>query len=227
MTRNNAFRRNPSKIVNGGKPAADAAIKHRDVLEKYQIARKQRAGRAIDDRQIAVAMRRAPSFEGEIPVPEIELDLVVDRQGRRHDFHVVEHGSHAAPKSREIERRARGQCPRQAAMANKNCGGGECGVAEHMIRMGMRVYDVFDWLVGQSTNCCKQTTAFAHAAAGVDDGDRIAADDKADIGNRAFVLGTHQRDGAEMDIDAGSDFFDRKWLDRLLRIGQRYCPANR
>ena len=61
-------------------------------------------------------------------------------------------------------------------------------------------------------------SSFAHAAAGIDHGDRVVADDESDIGNRALVLARHQRDFADMHEYAGRNFGDGQFL--LLRCDE-------
>ena len=83
----------------------------------------------------------------------------------------------------------------------------------------MRVDDIPDRFVGPGANGGQELPSFANAAAGIDHGDRIRADDKADIGDRALVLARHQGDRADVDEDTRRDFRDGQF--RLLGTRKR------
>ncbi len=92
------------------------------------------------------------------------------------------------------------------ARLNKGC------IAEQVIRMLMRIDDVADRLGTYLPQRGEERAALDETAAGVDDGDRIVADDGAEIGDVAFVLPVHERHLALMRIDAGSDLLQRETL---------------
>jgi hypothetical protein len=54
--------------------------------------------------------------------------------------------------------------------------------------MTMGINDIADGFVRARANGCEQLPALAHAAAGIDHGDRLIADDKADIGDGAVII---------------------------------------
>ena len=102
--------------------------------------------------------------------------------------------AHGPAKCIEIELPARGQRARQVRVADKDRSVlHESGVSENVIGMAVRIDDVSDRLVGPGTNGCHQLSSLAQAAARIDHGDRVLADDEADIGDRAVVLARHLR----------------------------------
>jgi len=104
------------------------------------------------------------------------------------------------------------QCLRQPNMADElGSVSDEGGVAEHMVGMAMGVDDVADRLGCASPHRRQQRLALTEAAAGVDHGHRILADDKADIGDVAFVLAGHEGGGPGVHEDSRCDFAHRQF----------------
>src|SRR6267142_7033072 len=101
---------------------------------------------------------------------------------------------------------ARGDGARQVSMADE-CGSiaYEGGVAKDVIRMAVRIDNVPDRFVGTGTDRRKQLLSLAHAAAAVDHGNGVFADNESDIGNRTVVLACHERGLAAVHDQAGSD----------------------
>ena len=64
----------------------------------------------------------------------------------------------------------------------------------------------------------QQARTFARAAAGVDHGHRIVADDEADIGGIALVGLVHHLDIADVDVDARRNFGDRQRRRRIFLL---------
>ena len=60
------------------------------MLDKQQIAGKERCARIVEDRQVVVGMSRRPCFQGQYTAAEIDLYFVVDKQRWRYDFYVVD-----------------------------------------------------------------------------------------------------------------------------------------
>src|SRR5882757_6246956 len=82
----------------------------------------------------------------------------------------------------------------------------EGGVAKDMIRMAVRVDDVPDRLVGTGADRRKQLLSLTNAAAGIDHGNSVFANNESDIGNCAVVLARHERGLAVVYEQARSDF---------------------
>jgi hypothetical protein len=59
----------------------------------------------------------------------------------------------------------------------------ECCIAEEMVGMNVRVDDVSDRFRRAGPDRGEQPEPFTHAAAGIDDRNRLTADDKSEIGN--------------------------------------------
>lgn len=71
------------------------------------------------------------------------------------------------------------------------------------------------------TNVLPKRAAFAHAAAGIDDRNGIAANHKADIGDGPLILRVHQLVDAEVNVNAWRHLTDWEWIDAFPRIGRR------
>src|SRR5579872_1470005 len=145
-------------------------------------------------------MRGRPCPQSEYPRTQVELLRILDQKGRWDESDLVDQFSaHDAAERVDVEWATARHRLRQVLVADKDrsvaCKG---GVSEYMVGVGMRIDDVADGLVGVAANGGEQLSSLAHAAAGVDDGDRIVANNEADIGNRALVFARHQRDRADM-----------------------------
>lgn len=80
-----------------------------------------------------------------------------------------------------------------------------------MVGMAVGVDDIADRLGRAGPHGGQQRLAFAKAAAGVDHGHGLIADDEADIGDVAFVLAGHQGDGPGVYEDSRCDFAHRQF----------------
>lgn len=98
-------------------------------------------------------------------------------------------------------------------MTDKNSWRFERRITEDMIRMTVGVDDILDWLVGDAPHRFSKRTALAHAAAGIDDRNSIAANDKTDIGDGPLVLRVHQFIDPEVNVNAWRHLADRKWIE--------------
>ncbi len=63
------------------------------------------------------------------------------------------------------------------------------GGAKNVVGMDMGQDHIADRLIGAGAYCGAERDALYEAAAGIDDRDRVAADNKADIGDSVFVCG--------------------------------------
>jgi hypothetical protein len=217
VPRDDPRRRNTAKVVHDRQPSAQAAVENRNVLRHHKIAGKQRGGRRIEDGEVVVGVRRAPRVEDEDAMSEIELEFVADQQRRRNDPHVRhEFITHEPAKRVDVVLSARRQCPRQVPVTDEHDAfAGEGRVAKDMVRMHVGIHHIADRLGRDLAHGRRQTASLAHAAAGIDDGDRVVAHDKSDIGDGAGVRPRHQRDVADMDKYAGGRFLHverRRWL---------------
>ena len=70
--------------------------------------------------------------------------------------------------------------------------------------MHMSVDHVADRLGRPRTDRGQQPAALARAAAGIDHRNGVVADDESDVGNGAFVVAAHERQGADVNEDAGA-----------------------
>ena len=68
------------------------------MTDKEQIAREKRAPFFVEDRKIAVAVRRTPCRQPHPSSAEIERQDVIDRQFGRNNFHAPERRPHRGPK---------------------------------------------------------------------------------------------------------------------------------
>jgi hypothetical protein len=87
--------------------------------------------------------------------------------------------------------------------------------------MSVGVYDIPDCLVGDSLHRFSKCAAFPDTAAGIDDGDGIAANHKSNIGYGPLVLSIHQFVGAEVNVNARRHLADWEWINAFLGIGRR------
>ena len=92
-------------------------------------------------------------------------------------------------------------------------------VPEDVIRVLVCIDDIEDRFVGSGSDGGQQTPPNRHAAAGVNDGHPLFADDEADIGDIAQVLLTHQGDLPHVGEHAGREFLDRQGRDGLAAKG--------
>jgi hypothetical protein len=88
----------------------------------------------------------------------------------------------------------------------------ERGVAEHVVGMHVRVDDVLDRQLGAGADRFEQLLADARAAAGVDDGDRLVADDETGVGGIAGVARVERLVAAFVHEDAGGNFVNSEGL---------------
>src|SRR5262249_22128255 len=115
---------------------------------------------------------------------------------------------------------------RQIAMAHEyRTLAREGGIAERMIGMRMGVDHVADRFCGHGADRSTQPAPLAHAATGVDHGDRLIADDETDIGNATFIVGGHQFIHAKVDETRGGFFGNLERLVGHLRVSKRNQPA--
>src|SRR5579883_856837 len=143
------------------------------------------------DREVAVTVRCTPRFQCKTSVPQIESHFAFNRQCRRDDFDLIKQASHAAAKRIEIVWPALRERPWQVDVTDKDRARCECCIAEHVIRMSVGIDDVFDGLMRHVTDGGQELAPLPHAAAGVNDRDRVVTDHKTDVGDRALVLRSH------------------------------------
>src|SRR5208283_5007666 len=91
----------------------------------------------------------------------------------------------------------------------------EGDVAEYVIRVLVRVDHKENRLVRSGAYRGEQPLAHWRAAARVDDGHALLADDEADIGDVAFILLAHKGDRAGMGVNAWRDLLDRQGSESL------------
>ena len=189
--------------------------------QEYQVAGKQRPGGLVQHRKIIVGVRGPPGLEHEHAIAEIDPRLALDHLRRWNDLDVCHQlvAQHAA-KGIEIEPAARCQRAREVLVADDHRAL-EGGVPEDVIGMRMGIDDVPDRLRRHCADGRQQAAPFAHASAAVDHRDGVAADDKSDVGDRALVLPCHQRNGADVGIEARRD------LGHGQRIGRFAWPSIR
>src|SRR5262245_35035512 len=111
MAGHHPLRRNPCHLVEYREPATDAAVAHRNMAQKHQVAAEQRSAGLVQYGEIAVRMRGAPRSQLENPLSEVELHLLVDREARWNQPHLVDQvRAHAAAKCVDVEWAACRQC---------------------------------------------------------------------------------------------------------------------
>ena len=186
-------------------PPDQAAVHHRQMLQKHQIARVQHAGGLIEHGQVAGGVSRRPRGQKQPPAAQVERGLVIDQQGRRDDFDLGDgRGAKLLAERAQIVSPALRQLGRQVVVSDKghirNHALRKGSVAKHMVRMLMGVDHVTDRLVGDAANGQQQALPDADAATGVDHGDGVASDDDAKIGDVALVLGRGHGDLPEMHV---------------------------
>ena len=109
-----------------------------------------------------------------------------------------------------------------------NCGMvvGERRVAEDMIRMDMRVDDIAHRHRRNALDRAPQRASDRKGAAGVDDRDASAADDKAEVGNVAEIGASHLRLLPVVHVDARRRVFQREFGHLRRRAGGRLRPSD-
>ena len=190
------------------KPAADRAVDRRHVPGEQQVAEEQRAGRLVEDGHVVVGVGGLVRLDDEDTPAEVELELAVDGKRRGHDARAGE-GRLAEQLlvDREVAGGARRERALKLVMADE---GGALGlerdVAEDVVGMHVRVDDVLDRQLGAAADRVEQLLADARAAARVDDGDGIGADDKSRVRGVAGVARRERLVAALVHEDAGGNF---------------------
>ena len=168
-------------------------------------------------------MGGSPGSDREGAPSQVQRDLVGDGERGRDDFHLGhEIIAHRAAKRVEIKPAARGQRLRQVPMADEDRGGRlvlEGRVAEHVVGMHMRVDDVANGLGRTSADGGHKAAPLMPAAAGIDDGDGVIADDESEIGNSAFVVMSHKRERAGVNKHTACYLRHHERFGSLLRVG--------
>src|SRR5262247_3955255 len=221
MAGDHALRRQARQRIEHAQPAAQAAVKDRNVVEEHEVARQQGLRLLVEHREVGVGMGGRPRMENQPAPAEVENILAVDQPGGRDDFYpghqvVAEDAAEIA----QVERAARRQAAWQVLVADEDGVAREGGIAEHVVGMGVRVDDVAHRLRGHAADGGGELATLGHAAAGVDHGDRRVADDEADIGDGAGIGGRHHGGGALVDEHAGRDLGHRQRIGRRLRLAQ-------
>ena len=125
----------------------------------------------------------------------------------RHDAGAFEGVAEQLLVDGEIALGARRERARQLGVSDEcRFFGLEGDVAEHVVGMHVGVDDVLDRQLGARTDGGEQLLADARAAAGVDDGDAIAADDEARVRGVAGVARREDLVAPLMHEDAGRNF---------------------
>src|SRR5262245_32898415 len=102
---------------------------------------------------------------------------------RRKDFDICHQFiAQQATKGIEIELAASSKRSREVLVTD-DLGALESSVAEEVIGMGMGIDDVPNWLCRHCADGCKQTAAFAHASAAINQSDSVVTDDKSHVGD--------------------------------------------
>ena len=125
-----------------------------------------------------VGMRSLPSPEHEHAVAEIKPPLAVHDLHRRNDLDLPHDVVAEFPSKRiEIEHAAPSKRTVEVLMADESCAD-ERGIAEDVVWVRVGVDHEANWLFCHRADRRKQAAALAYAAAAVDDGNRVTADDK-------------------------------------------------
>ena len=147
MTRNGAAGRNAGKGSERRQPAAQAAVNHRNVLQKDEIAGKQRLRSLVQDGEVVIRMGDPPRMKRQHAVAEIEPLVIDDLPLRGNKLNIVQHISHDAPECIEVERPAFRKRARQMAMTHEYRSLlNEGRIAERVIRMRVGIDHVADRL---------------------------------------------------------------------------------
>jgi hypothetical protein len=78
MPGQDAFGLHQRKLLHHRQPSQNAAVEDRYVLRHHQVAGEQAASVLVQDRQIIVRVCRPPSFQGQRPRSQIEVQCVFD-----------------------------------------------------------------------------------------------------------------------------------------------------
>jgi len=98
---------------------------------------------------------------------------------------------------------------------------GECRVAENMVRMDMRIYDIAHWYRCNVPDRQPQCATDRKSSSGVDDCDASGADDKTEIGNVAEIGAGHLGLLSEMHVHARRRILQREFGNFRRRAGNR------
>ena len=193
------------------------------MLRDHKVTREQGAGCLVQNGQIIVGVGRGPGPYRQRASSQIELRLVRHQLVRRDNLRVRhEFLPHRAAEGVEVELSARRQRARQIAVAHEHCPLAlECCIAENMVGMHMRIDHIADRLGGPCTDRGQQAAALAGTAAGIDHRDRVVADHKCDVGDGAFVVATHERQGSGVNEDPWRGFRHGKRFGSSLLLGNR------
>src|SRR6185312_8460059 len=144
-----------------------------------------------------------PSLQSQYSPAEIDLHFIVDEKRRRNNLHLVDQriAEHRA-KCLQVILASRRYGAWQIPVSDKN--GSvfrECRIAKDVVGMHVRIDDIANRLQRHAADRRQQTRALANAATGINNRNRIAADDEADIGSVALIGLGHQFDVTDMNID--------------------------
>ena len=161
VTRHHAPRRDRRELVEDREPALQAAVEHRHVPQKHEVAGEQRAGGLVQHRQVGVGVRGAPGLQPQHAPAEVEAASRrrPSASARRSSTSSISRAQ-AAAKRVEIELAARRQRLRQIGVADERRARlRERRIAEEVIGMHMRVDHVADRLGGQRCGSRRATGA--------------------------------------------------------------------
>src|SRR5262249_54069692 len=185
MARHGTFGRDgahPPQLV---EPADDASVDGRDAVDEKEIGEPEGSRVLVEHRQIVVGVSGPLRPDREAPIAQIEFETVGDEDRRRHNLAAV---------SLLAENAAQVVFPTLREGAGEFGMADEIGViiakgrgAEDMVGMDMRQDHIADPPVGSPADRRAQRRSFFEAATRIDDGDGIAADDKADVRDRVTV----------------------------------------
>jgi hypothetical protein len=175
------------------------------VTGEEKIAEEPRPGRLVENGEVGVGVGRRPSLDHEPPAAEVEIEPVRDEPGRRDEAGSPDRilAEEVARRS-EVARPARGERLGEVAVADE--GGAlprEGRVAEEVVGVDVGVDDVADRQPGLGAHRRQKPSAGRLAALGVDDGDGVAADHEAGIGDGSFVRGAGEGDRRGVDEGGG------------------------
>jgi hypothetical protein len=192
-------------------PAEQAAVEHRHALHEQQVGEPERPGRGVERDEIVVGVRGRLGLEHQPAAAEAELEPVLDQQRRRHRPRALGERPEVLAQSVEVVGAARRERRRQLGVADeRRVVLDERRVAEQVVGVDVARDHVADRPAGDLPDRLAQPCPGAQAAAAVDDRDRVGADDEADVGDRALVLGARELMHALMDEDAGRDLRHRQ-----------------
>ena len=208
-------RRAPVRLGKPVEPALQRAVHHRRQPPEQQIAREQRPRGAVAHGQVAVGMGAGGGGQFQGPAAEVQhlrprdgpgrADQDRARPGIRTDLGGDAFGPGVAAKLQRLGQAGVGD--------DLGAGFGEDLGARDMVGVHVGQHHGADGLVGQAADGGVKRLALRARSAGVDHRHAVPAQDDAEVGDPAPVVGGKLRVGAAIHVDARSD------LGKLKRRG--------